>query len=377
MTARDAQLIELFLEDQEKLGRSHSTIKIRRTYLNHFLKDNGTMEVTSSQIQKWLNSRKLKESTKSIYLFTYSQFYKWANSCRFLEEDPTARIMITSQPPQTSRVSFEPDDVLRAVEAGKTSTVRSASAGEMSCWVALAAFQGMKCGEMSDLTAEEVNLTGQVIEYRIESRWPRSTILHPVAVQALEALPMPAHGRLFPDSTAARISKALSQHLHDCGIVGSASSLVRWHGQQVEVEGKHFGRYPDVEAKFDQSGIDSALWEHIASYCANGDWSAVALHSERYTEDRVRQWANLPMDMVGETLMSKAFGEEGVLRLGALNSERQGWHRLAMGISMALRNVDAHRIQDRSDLKQYASGVLGACSLLVTQLRYEYGERID
>jgi len=376
MTARDAQLIELFLEDQEKLGRSHSTIKIRRTYLNHFLKDNGTMEVTSSQIQKWLNSRKLKESTKSIYLFTYSQFYKWANSCRFLEEDPTARIMITSQPPQASRVSFEPDDVLRAVEAGKTSTVRSASAGEMSCWVALAAFQGMKCGEMSDLTAEEVNLTGHVIEYRIESRWPRSTILHPVAVQALEALPMPAHGRLFPDSTAARISKTLSQHLHDCGIDGSANSLVRWHGQQVEMEGKHFGRYPDVEAKFDQSGIDSALWEHIASYSANGDWSAVALHSERYTEDRVRQWANLPMDMVGETLMSKAFGEEGVLRLGALNSERQGWHRLAMGISMALRNVDAHRIQDRSDLKQYASGVLGACSLLVTQLRYEYGERI-
>ena len=82
------------------------------------------------------------------------------------------------------------------------------------------------------------------------------------------------------------------------------------------------------------------------------------------------------MDMVGETLMSKAFGEEGVLRLGAVNSERQGWHRLAMGISMALRNVDAHRIQDRTDLKQYACGVLGACSLLVTQLRYEYGERI-
>ena len=36
---------------------------------------------------------------------------------------------------------------------------------------------------------------------------------------------------------------------------------------------------------------------------------------------------------------------------------------------------DTHRIQRRNDDKRYALGVLGAGSLLLTQLRYEHGNR--
>jgi hypothetical protein len=46
-----------------------------------------------------------------------------------------------------------------------------------------------------------------------------------------------------------------------------------------------------------------------------------------------------------------------------------------MGFAMALRNVDTHRIQRRDDDKRYALGVLGTGSLLLTQLRYEHGNR--
>ena len=74
-------------------------------------------------------------------------------------------------------------------------------------------------------------------------------------------------------------------------------------------------------------------------------------------------------------LMTAVYGENGDYRLGLTTGEKQGWHRLAMGISMALRNADAHRIQTRSDHKRYAMGVLGVSSLLLTQTRYEHGNR--
>jgi hypothetical protein len=41
----------------------------------------------------------------------------------------------------------------------------------------------------------------------------------------------------------------------------------------------------------------------------------------------------------------------------------------------AVRNVATHRIDLRDDAKRYAMGVLGAGSLLLTQLRYEHGNR--
>ena len=52
-----------------------------------------------------------------------------------------------------------------------------------------------------------------------------------------------------------------------------------------------------------------------------------------------------------------------------------GWRFFAQGIAQALRNVDTHRIQERPDLKRYALGVVGACSLLLTQMRFEHGNR--
>jgi hypothetical protein len=53
--------------------------------------------------------------------------------------------------------------------------------------------------------------------------------------------------------------------------------------------------------------------------------------------------------------------------------EQQGWQQFATGFVQALSNVNRHRIQNRDDAKAYAIGVLGAGSLLLTQLRYQHG----
>lgn len=124
-----------------------------------------------------------------------------------------------------------------------------------------------------------------------------------------------------------------------------------------------------------EAGFDPELWSHVGGHVIAGEWAKVASQTAIFTEDRIRKWTGRRATEVGERLMSAVFGDGGDYRLGLTDGEKQGWHRLAMGISMALRNADAHRIQEREDLKFYAMGVLGASSLLLTQVRYEHGNR--
>lgn len=121
--------------------------------------------------------------------------------------------------------------------------------------------------------------------------------------------------------------------------------------------------------------FDAELWAHVRELVERSEWGKVASQTVIFTEDRIRRWAGRPPSEVGERLMTSVYGDRGEFRLGLTDGEKQGWHRLAMGIAMAVRNADAHRIQRRSDDRQYAMGVVGVSSLLLTQTRYEHGNR--
>jgi hypothetical protein len=123
------------------------------------------------------------------------------------------------------------------------------------------------------------------------------------------------------------------------------------------------------------AAIDPELWEHIRGLVEDERWAQVASQTAIFVESKIREWSGRPATEVGERLMTTVLSETGEFPLGQTPGERQGWHRLGMGFAMALRNVDTHRIQRRDDDKRYALGVLGAGSLLLTQLRYEHGNR--
>ena len=123
------------------------------------------------------------------------------------------------------------------------------------------------------------------------------------------------------------------------------------------------------------AATDPELWQHVEHLVEQEQWGQVASQAAIFVESKLRQWAGRPATEVGEKLMTQVLGENGEFQLGQTQGEKQGWHRLGMGFAMALRNVDTHRIQARPDLKRYALGVLGAGSLLLTQLRYEHGNR--
>ena len=136
------------------------------------------------------------------------------------------------------------------------------------------------------------------------------------------------------------------------------------------------------DAPVDVRSFDPELWNHVQKLVEDEDWGKVASQTAIFVEDTVRTWAGDPRgtdgdSLVGKGLMAKVFSDKSDWRLGARAGEREGWRFLAMGFTQALSNVDRHRIQERSDSKRYALGVLGPGSLLLTQLRHEHGHLIE
>jgi integrase len=187
----DAHLILLFLEEQERLGKKSGTINHRRLELNAFLEGVGSFDVTPRRIQNWSDSRDLQVSTRRTYLWHYSEFYKWAIRHSYLEDNPAVRIIPPEErrPPQV--LSFTIGDLERAIDATRGVVASGCRRGAIRSWIALAAFQGMRCREIADLTAEDIDLNRQIIHFRQESPLPRSEILHPLVVDALRAMHLP------------------------------------------------------------------------------------------------------------------------------------------------------------------------------------------
>jgi uncharacterized protein Ymh len=96
----------------------------------------------------------------------------------------------------------------------------------------------------------------------------------------------------------------------------------------------------------DESGIDAELWEHIGPEIQTEAWGKVASQAVIFTEDRIRKWAGRPVGEVGKDLAVAIFGKSGQFQMGQTDSEMQGWQLFAQGMAQALRNVDAHRIQN-------------------------------
>jgi Protein of unknown function (Hypoth_ymh) len=120
------------------------------------------------------------------------------------------------------------------------------------------------------------------------------------------------------------------------------------------------------------ASVDPELWEHVRRLVESEQWAQVASQTTIFVESRIRQWAGREDSEIGEKLMTEVLGEKGEFPLGRTQGEKQGWHRLGMGFAMALRNANTHRIEQRDDVKQYALGVLGVGSLLLTQLRHQH-----
>ena len=139
----------------------------------------------------------------------------------------------------------------------------------------------------------------------------------------------------------------------------------------------------ELELTVDSEATDSAvfdpeLWQHVRHSVEEERWEQVASAATIFLEDRVRRWTANPTDSQGKKLHSSAlfanaFKGDGPLALGTQKNETDSWLKLCLGVVGALGNVDRHGIQDRTDSRLYAYGVLGVVSLILTQVRFQHG----
>jgi hypothetical protein len=122
--------------------------------------------------------------------------------------------------------------------------------------------------------------------------------------------------------------------------------------------------------------IDPELWEHVRRLVEQEQWGQVASQTAIFLESKIRQWAALPTSKYGQDLMASVLRPGGdAFPLGQTAGEQQGWLSFGIGFASGVGNAARHRIERRDDDKRFAIGVLGAGSLLLTQLRYEHGNR--
>jgi hypothetical protein len=131
---------------------------------------------------------------------------------------------------------------------------------------------------------------------------------------------------------------------------------------------------PDYSAG---GSIEAGLAAYVANLVKDGDWVKLPSATVLYVEDTVRRWAQLSPDVKSKDVWVKVLSpKDGRYPLGVTEAERQGWLQFGMGFSLALRNPNSHSLAKREDARAYALGILGAASLLLTQLRFEHGGEI-
>jgi hypothetical protein len=120
------------------------------------------------------------------------------------------------------------------------------------------------------------------------------------------------------------------------------------------------------------AGIDFELWEFVRPLADAGRWEQVAREAAAFVELRARDWTGSSQEVL--TLMSqllKPKKTEGKVadELRQELNEAEGWHLLARGFFMAVRNHVMHNTVGTEEQLQYGLGALGAASLLVRRIR--------
>ena len=358
----EREWINGFIHDLERRGHKPETIKTYRSKLELALKQLGSLDVGANRLKRWIDSypRFKKESTKEGVRRILVVFYNWCIP-RYINGPNQAERFKFVAPNDRPCPSIAEEEIRSAISVG----------GKEGCWIALSAYQGLAPRHMAALTREAIDLNVSPGVLTVAGRGSDviSRNLHSETLAALEKLPLPARGRLFPGLNAQDISKAIRAYLHAMDIRVSANDLQSWHRSQVGLFGKDFGR------GFDVTVLDPELWGHVRRSFAAADWATATSEAVKFTEDRIRHWTGLANAKTGGQLMSAAFGETGTFPLGPTDADKRGWEYFAKGLTMAIRNPSAHNIQKRPDHRTYSANVLGACSLLLTQFRHDYGDR--
>jgi uncharacterized protein (TIGR02391 family) len=96
-----------------------------------------------------------------------------------------------------------------------------------------------------------------------------------------------------------------------------------------------------------------------------GEYEQAVFVSMKAVEVRVRELGRFPDDLVGVSLMNRAFGQDGPLTdASAANGEKEGTRATFAGTYAVLRNPSGHRDVDYDDVAEAADAIVVASLLM-------------
>ena len=233
-------------DESDVLIRQHKLAQERRGYLPTsmvkreivlrafalYLEPRSLLEGTRKDIELFLDKRRTREGrkicgrTRYTWIAHFHSFYEWAISEELTEVDPTEKIIRPKQRRTLPR-PIDQDDLVMAIRAARP---------QMRAMLSLAAFGGLRVGEIAGLDRDDIIEAKGLIRVR-HGKGDKERIipLHPDVMEALRCLPLPRTGALFVRPRGGRhlpytVGNALRHYLHDPGDQcdrASASTLVR------------------------------------------------------------------------------------------------------------------------------------------------------
>jgi integrase/recombinase XerC len=224
-------MLRTYVTHLEWRGVLPSSIEARMRVLSRFeswLDGQPIETATVDQLRTWLEShRDLAARTRYCYVSHVACFWRWLVLEGHAETDITLRVAR----PKLRRGLPRPvstEDVATALSAAQD--------GPMRAMLALAAFAGLRCAEISGMERTDVlerkRPTPLLVITHAKGGRERIVPMHHVVRQALLAMPMPARGRLFEWSPE-QVSGRMRRHLHGCGIEASAHQLRHWFATEA------------------------------------------------------------------------------------------------------------------------------------------------
>jgi integrase/recombinase XerC len=176
------QIIDAYLEHLRRRGRSEATIDGRREILGRLNRGLpfGIGQTEPEEIAHWLYRDEWSQNTRATYYQCLKSFYGWATGSKepWLSYNPIEELEPVEHPKGRARAVT--DEELRRVLTRSAEPYRT--------WALLAAYQGLRCIEISRLDREYVTAETLIIA-KGKGGYPRVHDTHPDVWAAIEPLP--------------------------------------------------------------------------------------------------------------------------------------------------------------------------------------------
>jgi integrase/recombinase XerC len=227
-------ILEGWRLDQQRRGLMPATIVRRSTMIRGWIRwctahDLQLDQAAAEDVNRFLDAKHIGARTRYTWLSALHCFYEWARRAGHLTTDPTADIMR----PKLRRTLPRP-----VSDADLAMAIAMAPPQERR-WCILAAYAGLRCGEISHLRRDDVLWDQELLHVTGKGARDRMVPMAPIVLEALDSWPTPRQNRtLFTRPaggawTPALLSRHASVYLHSIGIDATLHQFRHWFGTRT------------------------------------------------------------------------------------------------------------------------------------------------